>query len=454
MRVVIFGTGILYERNKEKFKGMNIVAFLDNDPNKQGTCIANIPVISPEKLKDISYDYVFLVSRYYSEMRKQLLGYGVCEDKIIDKVHRGIFANVRYVKKIGPIYERKNKVKILLFSHHMGLSGAPLVLYRMAEILKKNGYDIELCTTHEGELVYKYTLLGIPVTIYDDFNFTEDEINCLFKEFNVIVVNTVTLFELVNRFSKTSIPVIWWLHEEDDVYDLYNIDRNSVTLGKNIYVYGVGRRAINSYLNRIGINNILELPYGINEVKVINDRQKKEKLLFAIIGNVCNRKGHDVFVETILRNKDKWYHKAEFWIIGNISEEMRKKYEVSDLIKVLGSVDHETILNLYAQIDVVVCPSRNDPLPVVVTEGMMNKKVCIVSDMTGSADYLTAFESGLICKAGDTESLGMCIEWVLNNEQKLEAIGENAYYIYKEFFSRERFERNVLDIIKILGLND
>lgn len=446
MKIVVFGTGILFERNREKLRGMDIVAFLDNDPEKQGTYINNILVLSPEKIKELSYDFVFLASRYYPEMRKQLLSYDVPNDRIIDREHRGVFEGIRYVKKIGQLYPKDNKKRVLLVSHHMGLTGAPIVLYKMAEILKKNDFYVEVCAIHEGELVYKCVMNGIPVTIYDNFIFSQNEMKHYFSEYDAIVVNTVTLYDLISQLAETTIPILWWLHEEDDVYETYSIDKDSFKFSSNIHIYGVGSRAIDSYQKRIGGSNISNLPYGIEEKKVEKRMCINKKLVFAIIGSVGVRKGNDVFAKAIVENASKWIDKAEFWMIGEISEEFRKEYESTGLIKVWGVVDHDKMLELYSQIDVVVCPSRNDPLPVVVTEGMMNEKVCIVSDMTGSSDYITPYENGLICRAGDVRSLADCIEWVLDHKYELMKIGRNAYQVYRENFSIEQFEKNILKI--------
>ena len=81
---------------------------------------------------------------------------------------------------------------------------------------------------------------------------------------------------------------------------------------------------------------------------------------------------------------------------------------------------------------------------------MMNEKVCIVSDMTGSADYIIPYENGLICKAGDVDSLVERINWVLDNKQEMKRIGENAYQIYKKHFAMEQFEKNILEIVENL----
>ena len=54
--IVIFGASSggrqVYEKLHSK---ANIVAFLDNDPNKQGQAVCGIPVINPENIHSLDY---------------------------------------------------------------------------------------------------------------------------------------------------------------------------------------------------------------------------------------------------------------------------------------------------------------------------------------------------------------------------------------------------------------
>ena len=114
----------------------------------------------------------------------------------------------------------------------------------------------------------------------------------------------------------------------------------------------------------------------------------------------------------------------------------------------LGEVSIDKMQELYKEIDVVVCPSREDPLPVVIAEGMMNKRVCIMTDNTGTAFLIKHLREGLICKAGVAESLADQIRWVLYNKEKLSAIQQSGREFYEKMFTMEAFEKRVLDLVK------
>lgn len=445
MKVIIFGTGKLYRSGRYNFSDMEIVAFADNDPAKWGTYLDGVPIISPDRISDYQYDYILLVTVYYKEIYEQLLQLGIAEETIIDREHPRILGARSVMKYEIPKADKTGR-RILLVTHDLALTGAPLMLYNMAEILVRQGYRVELYSPRRGRLLYEFIKKGVSVSIFDGFAFDQQELKYYFGQYDMILVNTVVLHELVASLDLLHIPIVWWLHEEDDIYESYQIDLTGYDL-QNVSVYGVSNRTIQSYCKYSGGKKIDKLVYGIAENNYAGKaKTKKEKVVFAMIGTVDRRKAQDVFADAIEAYWDTWKDHAEFWMIGKISDADRLKYGASGKVKIWGILEQSELMRLYSDIDVVVCPSRNDPLPVVLTEAMMNRKVCIASDMTGTAEYVKPYQNGLICKAGDAESLASAMQWVMQHRECLEEIGDRAYQIYEQNFSMQQFERNVLSI--------
>ncbi|WP_086249291.1 nucleoside-diphosphate sugar epimerase/dehydratase [Campylobacter vicugnae] len=72
--IVIFGTGAagraIYRALKDEF---NIVAFIDNNPSKQGTKYCDIEIYSVQNVVNLKFDYVYLGGIWADEMEAQLL---------------------------------------------------------------------------------------------------------------------------------------------------------------------------------------------------------------------------------------------------------------------------------------------------------------------------------------------------------------------------------------------
>lgn len=86
MKTIMFGAGttgrMLYSEIISKYE---IIAFADNDQEKWGTSLFDIPICSPEEcLKNLSYEAV-IISAFggFEEIQRQCATLGVPEDKII-----------------------------------------------------------------------------------------------------------------------------------------------------------------------------------------------------------------------------------------------------------------------------------------------------------------------------------------------------------------------------------
>ena len=87
----------------------------------------------------------------------------------------------------------------------------------------------------------------------------------------------------------------------------------------------------------------------------------------------------------------------------------------------------------------VVCPSREDPLPIVMTEAMMYRKPCIASDSTGTADYIKDGINGFVCKTEDSEDLCEKMRYFIHHQEKIEIMGKEARKVYEEYFTMDKF---------------
>lgn len=456
MKVVVFGTGKIYKKYSYKLLGMQIVAFLDNDVEKQGKILDNAEIISPQSINTVHYDYVVLMSCYYKEMRHQLLELGVEESRILDREHKGHFAGITSRHCYDVMERSEGKKRVALISHELSLTGAPIILHTMAKLLKKNGYWVEYISKRDGELKFEIMRSEITLNIFEDYSFSENEVRHYFEKYDIIIINTVTLYNLVDRLQILGKPIVWWLHEGITSYQRYNICQNDLRPRDNVYIYGVSNKVIQEFCMNAKHELIKRLMYGIENKDCIIKRRTRsnQKIIFAVIGNVSDRKGQDIFVDVVNSNWEDWKSIAEFWIVGSITDDKRREFEKYKTVRIMGMKEHTELLEMYGKMDVIVCPSRDDPLPIVVVEGMMKHKPCIVSDMTGTSEFIIPMENGLICKTGSRQSLRESIQWFLGHKENLENMGDCAYQTYEREFTLEKFENRILKLIDGLGKSD
>lgn len=135
MKLIIWGIGRIFNKYKRFLNIKDIVVFVDNCEELWGKSIDGIKVISPSKINKYTFDYIVVMTKSYNEIRKQIKELGIDTNKIVDEKHllglKDEPAKIRYDAK-RPNLDGK---RIIIFSHSLDRTGAPLVLYNMAKIL-------------------------------------------------------------------------------------------------------------------------------------------------------------------------------------------------------------------------------------------------------------------------------------------------------------------------------
>ena len=83
MKILIFGAGDYYERYKKWLAQEEILALMDNSPQKQGTEVDGLKVMSPKEAVELPYEKIVILSFYVKEMKRQLIGLKVEEKDIL-----------------------------------------------------------------------------------------------------------------------------------------------------------------------------------------------------------------------------------------------------------------------------------------------------------------------------------------------------------------------------------
>ena len=352
---------------------------------------------------------------------------------------------------------------VLLVSHNLSLTGAPRALLNMAVELKKTGNIPIIAAFTRGAMEEEIEELGIPLLYINPNNVANGVSNSkkLFSFFNVfdyIVFNTVVTLELAEKIVGTSATKISWIHEAEFEFGKAEKRLNLNKAFKAVdYVYSVGeysKKYTDKYLTNIKSELLL---YSIKDEKtnsVENDNievdfYKKDKLIFTTIGALSERKGHEVLIDALKYIPSEILQNIEFWIIGPVGEKKVEKLvrnAETDYFRYLGTIEYERLISLMNDIDVILCPSLDDPMPMVATEGMMTKKAVLVTENTGTASLIDDGINGYIVEAGSAKALADKICEIYADRNNLKKIGENARAIYEKNFTPEHFSKEVSKI--------
>lgn len=457
MKYLLFGTGDYYNRYKKWFHKEEVLALLDNARDKQGTEIDGIPVCTPEEGVQLNYDRIVILSFYVLEMKRQLIQMGVSSDKIYHfyDLHKLINIGdkvkpIQYFGSAGEAMACTGKKKILLLSQDLTLGGPSIALFHAACILQKKGFIVIFASMLDGPLRDKLLGAGIPVIVDENMQIAVMRECHWILDFSVIICNTVNFHVFLSE-RKTEIPVIWWLH--DSIFFYGGVDRKEIQSIDliNMQVVSVGpvpAAAIHSFLPDLHVGRLL---YGVadnfTDKMVLNARKK---IIFTTIGYIENRKGQDLLIQAVRRLKGM-LGGAVFYLVGQDSSEMAQRIKKQSLqmpqVILTGAVDREAVNRILEHTDVLICPSREDPMPTVCAEAMMHAVPCLISDAAGTAEYINHEVDGLIFKSEDVDELAAKIKWCINNYQKLADMGKKARTVYQTYFSMDAFEKSLMELL-------
>lgn len=460
MKILLFGTGDYYNRYKKWFEHQEVPALLDNSVQKQHTVIDGFQVLSPEEGIRLDYDLIVILSFYVKQMKQQLISLGVDQNRIYHfyDLHRLFGADrvkrpVRYFLNAEEIDgDRKTDIpKILLLSNDLALGGPSIALFHAAEILRKQGYTIVYASMLDGPLKQQIIENDIPVIVDENLQISTMQETDWVNAFSLVVCNTLNFHVFLSE-RDTRIPVIWWLHDAAFFYEGVNknvIGKISLSNLTAVSAGPVPAEAVRKFLPDMACGELL---YGVADTENrVAATDGKDVIRFITIGFLEERKGQDILLQAVKKLPDGIRHSSEFYIVGHgdtlFGEQIRSAGTGISEIVFTGSVGREKIHELLRTSDVLICPSRQDPMPTVAAEAMMHSVPCIVSDATGTAAYIHNGEDGFVFPGEDVQALAERIEWCVTNKAELDSIGKKARKLYEKHFSMPAFEKSFMEVI-------
>lgn len=345
--------------------------------------------------------------------------------------------------------------KILVITHQLSRTGAPIVLLDLIRTCREQNYQIDVISMLEGELREELEKDNIPVTIQEHFVSDVDAFLDKVAGYDLVIANTLITYEAIHILKFTQIPVIWWLHEGEQYFEYFkSVIPDLATLPQNIHVYSVGHYVQEVIQRRYGVRTDI-LHFGIEDIppakKLDYDR---EKMVFLTCGTYSKVKAQDILCEAIRRIPEVYQKKAEFYFVGNTELVDEEVYQsVCSLEKeqmnvhILPGMPHMKMLEFMEGTDCLIVPSRIDPIPTVAAEIMMKERICLCTDICGIAHYIQDGENGYLAKTENVDDLSKKICQVMQERTKHEKIAKNGRKIFEQHFAKAIIEPKIIQMV-------
>lgn len=264
-------------------------------------------------------------------------------------------------------------------------------------------------------------------------------------------------------FAKHPNKLLWLVHQERVVYDLLDTEYSpfkgkeletrkfreidTKVLNESKKIFTISQTVTNrlKQFNQIDSEVLYHPPKFADEYYVDNF----DDYIFSI-GRLDPKKRIDLLVEAM-----RYTNPKVKCLIGGTGTEYEKlkqlinKYNLNDRVKLLGFVDDNEMLKLYANsLGVYFCPIDED-LGYITLEAFSSKKpVITANDSGGTLEFVRHEESGFILQP-KPEEIAKSINALYENKKMAREFGENGYNFIKDITWDNAMDRIIAEFNKM-----
>lgn len=357
--------------------------------------------------------------------------------------------------------KHKESKKILVITHELSWTGAPIVLAEACiDVLKPAGYEIMVLSPKEGPLSEKYLENGIPVMIIPEIASLDSSLlYSLVQPFDAVMVNTIVPYASIQILNALKKPVFWWIHECEIIYPCVE-EYLPKRLNDHIHVFCVGKYALDVLKKYRSSYNAKSLIYGLqdeNTANLFKQHLQNRRFKFATVGSVVHLKGQDILAKAISMLRDEIREKCEFLFVGKAEDSdilaaiKNAEKQYPENVRYIGQLARDTLSEIYPEVDCIICASRYDCMPTFVAEGMMYGKPAICSENTGMAPILASEDAGFVYSDNDPSQLANAItQYVSLSDEERKVYTQKARGCFDDYFSLGVFRKNLLQVMDAL----
>ncbi len=334
--------------------------------------------------------------------------------------------------------------KVAAFCHSLERNGANnFLLYLLRELREELAFEV--FSPKEGPMRTDYETLGIPVRLCNMKSPTYPaDVREILNGFSYAIANTIMTTEVINASKDLGVPSLWVIHEAwpkdqfnyyaKEVFLMRHLDEQGIikafkNASRIVFPAKVQRRCYDGLFNPDAacvIYNGIPLA-SINGFRASKKRDEVRRelgygpddVLLVHMGTVCKRKAQLVtsqafarLVNEVILPDDKEF---KLLMVGARYIRQHEKDYIESCKEVLednGCMELATILDVkknvlpfYLAADIVLCPSINEVLPLVICEAMAFERPVIATRIDGIPEALTDGVEGLLIPPANPDAL-------------------------------------------------
>jgi glycosyltransferase involved in cell wall biosynthesis len=201
--------------------------------------------------------------------------------------------------------------------------------------------------------------------------------------------------------------------------------------------------------------NVVHCGISMAEVETLPARNQESGAPVSVlaVGQLMKRKGYHVLIEAarILRDRNvdiSWTIVGE----GNqrqVLEDLIRRYELHDVVHLLGARPHEDIPQFIADSDIFTLPcvigddETRDGIPVALMEAMAWRLPVVSTNIVGLPELIASGHDGILVESGNADLLANAIEELASSAELRARIGNAAVDKIDREFNAARSARQL-----------
>jgi glycosyltransferase involved in cell wall biosynthesis len=342
--------------------------------------------------------------------------------------------------------------RVLFFAHETTWSGAPIQMLHLVTWLKDRAGKVAVAVPkptrpESGPISDTLTKIGVETFPLLDLSVPADiaQLRALCRPFDVVVANTLLMWAAVQAAHDEGAATIWYIHESlvarPLIAQIWEIQPTFAMADLLVMPTLRTAQLYAPFTDR----PIEVLPYGIPPaVTVVNTtRHNSTRLTFLLLGTYESRKGQDVLLQAIAQMPAAARAGAGFRTAGrkldnNFYDALVRQAAALPNVELLDALEHDEACAAIMAVDVLVCASRDETMPIAILEAMSLGKAIVSTNVGGITEWLRDGSNALIVPAEDSRALAQAMRRCIEDPKLLDSLGRNARETYQENFSLDR----------------
>lgn len=313
-----------------------------------------------------------------------------------------------------------------------------------------------MATPDEGPISEMLSAAGVATVVEPTLltDLAHTQLRKLCRDFDVVVANTIASWPAVRAAHFEAVPALWYLHETLVAVRLIKAIPEMAEALRIADLLVTPTRQTARIYEGLTQAPIEVVPYGIPRPATGN-QGSSEAMRFLTLGSFEPRKGQDVLAEAIDRLDRPTREGCIFKMAGRVLEpefyrQLQNRVAEYSQVQLINALEHADALALLNETDVVVLPSRDETMPIVILEAMGLGKAVISTNVGGVREWLRDGLNALVAAPENPDELARALTACASSRAFVERLAEAGRRTFDRHFTLERFGSRFAELLTSL----